>query len=186
MADYLESVRKKISESNTKTKVDPVEPLNPVEIEEVQIQNTNEDGLTEDAEMLRSADQDDKNTHKTAIATPEQLKELSVIIGGTWQKLGSKLGECRVFVPMTLVSGTENFSWLFSGYTADLLKFFADFNTANVQEQCRKMLEHWFNDDDDASLDNLSYILEGLDMIAGADAIKRFLEPADKMEDISE
>lgn len=48
------------------------------------------------------------------------------------------------------------------------------------------MLQHWFNDDDDASLDNLSYILEGLDMIAAADAIKRFLEPADKMEDISE
>ncbi|KAG4080645.1 hypothetical protein HA402_013175 [Bradysia odoriphaga] len=163
VADYLESVRKKISESRTKTKVDPVEPLNPVEIEEVQIQNTNEDGLTEDAEMLRSADQDDKNTHKTAIATPEQLKELSVIIGGTWQKLGSKLG-----------------------YTPDLLKFFADSNTTNVQEQCRTMLEHWFNDDDDASLDNLSYILEGLDMIAGADAIKRFLEPVDKMEDISE
>lgn len=48
------------------------------------------------------------------------------------------------------------------------------------------MLQHWFNDDDDASLDNLSYILEGLDMIAASDAIKRFLEPADKMEDISE
>lgn len=65
------------------------------------------------------------------------------------------------------------------------MKFFADSNS-NVSEQCRKMLEHWFNDDDDASLDNLSYILEGLEMIAAADAIKRFLEPVDKMEDISE
>lgn len=71
------------------------------------------------------------------------------------------------------------------GYTPDLLKFFADSNT-NAPEQCRTMLQHWFNDDDDASLDNLSYILEGLDMIAAADAIKRFLEPVDKMEDISE
>ncbi|KAG4070193.1 hypothetical protein HA402_003883 [Bradysia odoriphaga] len=47
--------------------------------------------VEDNVEMLRSADQDDKNTHKTAIATPEQLKELSVIIGGTWKKLGSKL-----------------------------------------------------------------------------------------------
>lgn len=66
-----------------------------------------------------------------------------------------------------------------------MLKFFADSKT-NVSEQCRTMLDHWFNDDDDASLDNLCYILEGLDMISAADAIKRFLEPADKMEDISE
>lgn len=81
---------------------------------------------------------------------------------------------------------TFNYSFrLFQGYTPDLLQFFADSNT-NLTEQCRTMLDHWFNDDDDASLDNLSYILEGLDMIAAADAIKRFLEPADKMEDISE
>lgn len=48
------------------------------------------------------------------------------------------------------------------------------------------MLQIWFDDDDDANLDNLSYYLEGLDMIAAADCVKRFLEPADKMEDISE
>lgn len=95
VSDYLESVRKKISESQTKTKVESIE-VKPDVDEEVQIQNSNEDGLTrwqDDSEMLKSSEQDDKNTHKTAIATPEQLKELSVIIGGTWQKLGSKLGE---------------------------------------------------------------------------------------------
>lgn len=98
VSDYLESVRKKISESRTKTKAESVEAKPEVEIEEVQIQNSNEDGLTrwqDDSEMLKSSEQDDKNTHKTAIATPEQLKELSVIIGGMWQKLGNKLGECR-------------------------------------------------------------------------------------------
>lgn len=96
VSDYLESVRKKISESRTKTKVESVEAKPDVEIEEVQIQNSNEDGLTrwqDDNEMMKSSEQDDKNTHKTAIATPEQLKELSVIIGGTWQKLGVKLGK---------------------------------------------------------------------------------------------
>ena len=48
------------------------------------------------------------------------------------------------------------------------------------------MLQIWFDDDVDSSLDNLAYIMEGLEMIAAADAIKRILEPADKMEDISE
>lgn len=98
VSDYLESVRKKISESRSKTKAESVDQVKTdVEIEEVQIQNSNEDGLTrwqDDSEMMKSSEQDDKNTHKTAIATPEQLKELSVIIGDTWQKLGYKLGEC--------------------------------------------------------------------------------------------
>jgi THO complex subunit 1 len=48
------------------------------------------------------------------------------------------------------------------------------------------MLQLWFDDDVDASLDNLGYYLEGLIMIAAADAVKRICEPADKMEDISE
>lgn len=186
VSDYLESVRKKISESRTKVKVESVELKQEVEIEEVQIQNSTEDGLArwqDDTEMLKSSEQDDKNTHKTAIATPEQLKELSVIIGGSWQKLGHKLGESSLFA--FIVCWKQFLIVLYLGYTPDLLKFFADSNT-NVSEQCRTMLEHWFNDDDDASLDNLSYILEGLDMIAAADAIKRFLEPVDKMEDISE
>lgn len=96
VSDYLESVRKKISESRTKQKAESAEAKPDVEIEEVQIQNSTEDGLTrwqDDSEMLKSSEQDDKNTHKTAIATPDQLKELSVIIGGTWQKLGTKLGK---------------------------------------------------------------------------------------------
>lgn len=93
VSDYLETIRKKMVESRTKTKAESVEPKQEVEMEEVSIQNSNEDALADDAEMMKN-EQDDKNTHKTAIATPEQLKELSVIIGGTWQKLGSKLGEC--------------------------------------------------------------------------------------------
>lgn len=48
------------------------------------------------------------------------------------------------------------------------------------------MLQIWFDDDVDASLENLGYILEGLDMIAAADGVKRILDPVDKMEDISD
>lgn len=48
------------------------------------------------------------------------------------------------------------------------------------------MLQIWYENDDDPSLENLAYIMEGLGMIGPADYIKRILEPADKMEDISE
>lgn len=74
---------------------------------------------------------------------------------------------------------------LLSGFAADVIEYFADENP-NVLARCRAMLQNWFETDDDANLDNLCYILEGLDMIAAADGVKRFLEPADKMEDISE
>lgn len=55
-----------------------------------------------------------------------------------------------------------------------------------VPDQCCHLLKVWFEEDVDSNLDNLGYILEGLGMIAASDATKRFLEPADKMEDISE
>lgn len=49
------------------------------------------------------------------------------------------------------------------------------------------MLDIWYQDEgEDASLENLCYTIEGLELTAAADCIKRILEPADKMEDISE
>lgn len=104
----------------------------------------------------------DRHAHKVAVVTAEQMAQLSVIIGATWKKLGTKLG-----------------------FTKDLLIFFTD-SHPTATEQCQQMLRNWFDEDVDASLENLAYILEGLDMIAPADAIKRMLEPVDKMEDISE
>lgn len=104
----------------------------------------------------------DRHVHNVAVVTTDQMAQLSVIIGSSWKKLGTKLG-----------------------YTNDLLIFFTDSHPTPV-EQCQHMLRIWFEEDVDASLENLAYTLESLDMIAAADAIKRMLEPADKMEDISE
>lgn len=65
------------------------------------------------------------------------------------------------------------------------MKYFTD-EKATAAEQCRLMLQVYFGDDTDATLENLCYTLEGLELIAAADCIKRIVEPVDKMEDISE
>lgn len=49
------------------------------------------------------------------------------------------------------------------------------------------MINIWLEDEDAGScLEDLAYTMEGLDMLTATDCIKRFLDPADKMEDISE
>lgn len=160
VSDYLEGVRKKIHESNSRIKVEPPEIKH--EIVEVEKDDGLVDEVQDDGELIKAETMDDSNTHKTAVATPEQMKDLCVIIGASYKKLGVKLG-----------------------YNADVLKFFVDSHPL-VTDQCKAMLHLWFDEDDDASLDNLGYILEGLEMIAAADFVKRILEPVDKMEDISE
>lgn len=184
VSDYLEGVRKKIHECKVRIKVEA--PEIKTEIVEVEKEDGLVDEVQDDGELIKAETMDDNNTHKTAVATPEQMKELCVIIGASYKKLGVKLG-----------------------YNADVLKFFVDSHPL-VTDQCNAMLHLWylikfninnlifnnylykyfyyfrFDEDDDASLDNLGYILEGLDMIAAADAVKRILEPVDKMEDISE
>lgn len=47
------------------------------------------------------------------------------------------------------------------------------------------MLRLWLEDDTN-TLADLAYTLEGMKMISATDCVKRILEPADKMEDISE
>lgn len=69
------------------------------------------------------------------------------------------------------------------GFRVDEIKFFRESNEGH--ERCRYMLRLWLEDDSN-SLADLAYTLEGLKMISAADCIKRILEPADKMEDISE
>lgn len=74
---------------------------------------------------------------------------------------------------------------IFTGFSADEVNYFADLKPT-AAEQCRIMLRIWYEEEMDANLENLCYTMEGLELIAAADCIKRILEPADKMEDISE
>lgn len=66
-----------------------------------------------------------------------------------------------------------------------MIKFFSD-TKHTVPERCQAMLQNWFDEDDDANLDNLAYIMDGLEMIAATDCVKKILEPTEKMDDSSD
>lgn len=71
---------------------------------------------------------------------------------GDWKKLATKLG-----------------------FKEDEILFFKQENSTNAI-RARKMLDIHFQDDEDASVDNLAYILEGLGLLEAAAVLK---EPED-------
>ncbi|XP_066246596.1 THO complex subunit 1 [Euwallacea similis] len=81
----------------------------------------------------------------------ERLQTLIEKIAPDWEKLGTKLG-----------------------YQADEIEWFKNENPKRF-EQAKHMMNLWFEDDEDANLDNLLYILEGLDMTEAADAVRNEL-----------
>lgn len=163
ISDYLESVRKKIQKDRVEIKQElPDVDSNPIEQIDAESENFAEDQI--DSELLKT-DQltpDEKNTHKSIMITQDQLLLLSPIIGNDWKKLAVKLG-----------------------YSSDEILFFESEN-AKVSDQCKAMLNIWFDDDMDASLDNLAYILEGLGLLTACATVKRFIPLAEKTEDISD
>lgn len=132
-------------------------------------QLTEDNALTEemDAELMKGDSQDgsthmDKHEHKQAVVTTEIIKALADKIAEHWKKLASKLGLNNDEV---LYIETEN---------------------PSVVDQCKQMLQIWFDDDEDASLDNLAYVLEGLELVSASDLAKRFLLNEEKVEVISD
>lgn len=94
VAEYLDTVRKRINESKSKSKQE-VEPKNDTEND---LMMEKEDGLVEDDSEVDKADQmmnDDGNEHSKPATTlsDEQWRELCVIIGAEWDKLANKLGK---------------------------------------------------------------------------------------------
>jgi hypothetical protein len=67
----------------------------------------------------------------------------------------------------------------------DVLDFYEDGNKDNPTQCCKKMLTIWFGEDEDANLDNLAYILEGLKIQKAIEVVKDLLG-MDKVEEISE
>lgn len=80
--------------------------------------------------------------------TATQLSEICEKLGDNWKKLATKLG-----------------------YDEGEIQFFESKNETAVL-QAANMLQLWFEDDTDASLENLCYILEGLNLNEVADLIK--------------
>jgi THO complex subunit 1 len=159
ISDYLDSVRKKIQKDKIEVKNEPEEI-----IQDEQIETENfEESEQMDSDLLKTEPltAEEKNVHRSVTVTPEQLKDMGTVIGADWKKLGGKLG-----------------------YGPDELLFFETENPT-VVEQCRTMLQIWFEDDLDASLDNLAYILEGLELLAASEAVKKLI-PAENNERIEE
>lgn len=103
---------------------------------------------------------DDRNAHtKPMTATAEQIEEIAPLIGDDWKKLGKKLG-----------------------YTTDELLYF-ETEHPDRDGGCISMLNNWFADDDDASLDNWAYMLEGLEINAAAKAVKALIDRLTPKED---
>ncbi|XP_058129276.1 THO complex subunit 1 [Anopheles ziemanni] len=171
VSDYLESVRKKIQKDKLDIKLENAikEETAPQSTEQTEAEGEGLVGDEEHEQMeteLLKTEQltpEDKNTHKTLAVSKEQLSELAPSIGKDWKKLATKLG-----------------------YSADEIQYFESEN-ATVVDQCCHLLTLWFDDDMDASLDNLAYILEGLEMMPAADAVKQMIALlSDKAEDVSE
>jgi len=97
--------------------------------------------------------EDEHNAHsKPVTASRENIEEIAPLIGDDWKKLGKKLG-----------------------YTADEMLYF-ETEHPDRDGGCIAMLSTWFADDDDASLDNWAYMLEGLEINAAAKAVKALIE----------
>ncbi|KAG5671703.1 hypothetical protein PVAND_001886 [Polypedilum vanderplanki] len=149
ISDYLKLFNQKIQKDKVEVKAE----TGTVEIE------SQPETLIEDNEASENIEDDtpeDENQHKDTAATPEQIIEISKVIGEGWQKLGTKLG-----------------------IEKDVLEFYKE---KNPTSPCELMLTAWFNDDEDANLENLAYTLEGLEFTKAVTLIKKIIDSDETMQ----
>lgn len=166
ISDYLEQVRKRLvrdkepkavsaasnSEQNnglaTNNSHTESEQDATVALQEVEP----EQGLeVEDTEPVEETDEAPAH-EKPLMVTREHIEEVAPLIGEPWMKVGKKIG-------------FKN---------DELLYFQMEHPTATIA--CVQMLTNWISDDDDATLDNWAYMLEGLEMNTAAEAVKAIIE----------
>ncbi|CAH0729528.1 unnamed protein product, partial [Brenthis ino] len=93
-------------------------------------------------------EEDDKTSRsRVTMITPTQLDALATKMAD-WKKLAAKLG-----------------------YKPDEIQFFETENATDVA-RAKNMLQLWFDDDEDASVENLLYIMEGLKMTEACDTLR--------------
>ncbi|XP_034934263.1 THO complex subunit 1 [Chelonus insularis] len=145
LPEYLELMIKKIAKDRplqSDAKAD-VEETTPPDSSE---QEFNEDVLKQDSEVVESENSDHK-AGKTNPITEGMIIKLSEVLKNDWEKLAIKLG-----------------------YKQDEIAFFRGKST--LYEQCMSMLKIWVEADEDASVENLAYILEGLNLTEALVALK--------------
>lgn len=136
LPEYLESMIKKIAKdrpTQSDTKLGPDETPPP----EANDQEYNEDVLKQESEQVDSESTTETKGRKLMKVTAEMVAKLSEILKSDWKKLAPKLG-----------------------YTNDEIAFFQ--RKPTPYEQCKSMLEIWAEEDVDASIESLAYILQGL------------------------
>ncbi|XP_076669733.1 THO complex 1-like protein Hpr1 isoform X3 [Andrena cerasifolii] len=146
LPEYLETMIKKIAKDRPQTQSDIKLETEETPPPEVNDQEFNEDVLKQESEQVESESTDTKARKLTKV-TSEMVGKLSEILKSDWKKLATKLG-----------------------YTSDEIAFFQGKSTP--YEQCKNMLEIWAEEDVDASMENLAYILEGLKFMEALAVLK--------------
>ncbi|CAH1154374.1 unnamed protein product [Phaedon cochleariae] len=149
LSTYLETMVRKVAQDR------PGKELAQDSQNEHELDNilTEEEQATEELKQNETEELVDEQTvrqeHKNI--TLPQLNLFSEKVSGQWEKLAVKLG-----------------------YKSDEIEFFRNENPT-LMEQARNMLQLWFEDDEDATLENFIYILEGLEMPEAAEAVRQEL-----------
>ncbi|KAL4709280.1 hypothetical protein ACJJTC_013340 [Scirpophaga incertulas] len=110
------------------------------------------DSDTNDIEQVPDSTHAEEDYDKSArsrltMITAAQLDAISAKLAN-WKKLAAKLG-----------------------YKPDEIQFF-EAEHSTEQARAKIMLQLWFDDDEDASVENLLYVMEGLDMPEACEALK--------------
>ncbi|KAK0161819.1 hypothetical protein PV327_008231 [Microctonus hyperodae] len=146
LPEYLETMIKKIAKDRPQLQTDVKTDADETPPTDSNEQEFNDDVLKQDSDQVESENIDNK-TSKLNPVSREMIAKLSEVLKGDWEKLATKLG-----------------------YRQDEIDFFQGKPTQF--EQCKTMLEIWADADEDASVENLAYILEGLNFTEAATMLK--------------
>lgn len=137
LPEYLETMIKKIAKDRPQTQSDIKLEAEETPPPDSNDQEFNEDVLKQESEQVESESTENTKERKLTKITPEMVAKLAEVLKNDWKKLATKLG-----------------------YTSEEISFFQGKPTP--YEQCKNILEIWAEEDVDASVENLAYILEGL------------------------
>ncbi|XP_011315035.1 THO complex subunit 1 [Fopius arisanus] len=137
LPEYLELMIKKIAKDRPQAQSDVKQETEETTPPESNDQEFNEDVLKQESETVDTENTDNK-VRKLNPVSVEMIEKLSEVLKEDWEKLAAKLG-----------------------YNSGEIEFFQGKPTR--YEQCKTMLQIWSEADEDASVENLAYILEGLE-----------------------
>ncbi|XP_041987255.1 THO complex subunit 1 [Aricia agestis] len=162
LTDYLDDMVKRISrdmaasaaavtngDANTnntdKVKQEPAEEE--ITEEQMEADLIKEENDIDQVPDSTAEDEDKESRSRVTMITPTQLDTLTAKLAD-WKKLAAKLG-----------------------FKPDEIQFFESENATDAA-RAKNMLQLWFDDDEDASVENLLYIMEGLKMVDACEALK--------------